>query len=132
MCSPCVCALSDLVWPAALDGNQVLDFYWTDPIDAIIRSLAKLQYQDKLYTTFKPAMAIAHQMVRAFDKANSGMVFQSAYLVDSKSSPLLALFYADASFSGKACHIIQFTLRFFFIYVLLLVFYLCVLSQCVC
>jgi hypothetical protein len=62
--------------PAALDGNQVLDFYWTDPIDAMIRSVGKLQYKDKLYTTFKPGMNIAHPMVRAFDQANSGIVFQ--------------------------------------------------------
>jgi hypothetical protein len=32
----------------------VLDFYWTDPIDAMKRSVAKLQYKDKLYTTFQP------------------------------------------------------------------------------
>ena len=52
-------ALCDLMRPAALDGNQVLDFYWTDPIDAMIRSVGKLQYKDKLYTTFKPGMSIA-------------------------------------------------------------------------
>ncbi len=85
-----------------MDGNQVLDFYWTNPIDAMIRSVSKLQYKDKLYTTFKPGMSITHPMVRTFDEANSGMVFQSAYLVDSASSPLLALFYADASFSGQS------------------------------
>ncbi len=39
---------------------------------------------------------------RAFDQANSGMVFQGSYLVDTGSSPLLALFYADASFSGPS------------------------------
>ncbi len=33
-CFPCTDALGDLIWPAALDGNQVLDFYWTDPINA--------------------------------------------------------------------------------------------------
>ena len=38
---------------ADLDGKQVLDFYWTDPIDAMKRSVAKLQYKDKLYTNFK-------------------------------------------------------------------------------
>ena len=85
-----------------LDGNQVLDFYWTDPIDAMIRSVSKLQYKDKLYSTFKPGMSIADPMVRAFDEANFGMVFQSAYLVDTSSSPLLALFYADASFAGQS------------------------------
>ena len=62
----------------ALDGNQVLDFYWTDPIDAMIRSVSKLQYKNKLYTTYKPGMSKTEPMVRAFDEANSGMVFQSA------------------------------------------------------
>ena len=95
-------ALCDLMRPAALDGNQVLDFYWTDPIDAMIRSVGKLQYKDKLYTTFKPGMSIAHPMVRAFDQANSGIVFQSAYLLDTGTSPLLVLFYADASVSGQS------------------------------
>jgi hypothetical protein len=33
---------------------------------------------------------------------NSGIVFQAAWLVDRGSSPLLALFYADASFSGQS------------------------------
>ncbi len=90
------------MWFPGLDGNQILDFYWTDPIDAMIRSVSKLQYKNKLYTTFKPGMSLTHPMVRAFDEANSGMVFQSAYLVDTANSPLLALFYADASFSGQS------------------------------
>ena len=75
-----------------LDGNQVLDFYWTDPIDAMKRSVSKLQYKDKLYTTFKPGMSITEPMVRAFDEANSGMVFQSAYLLDKKK--ILVLMYS--------------------------------------
>ena len=87
---------------AAMDGNQILDFYWTDPINAMIRSVSKLQYKDKLYTTFKPGMSITEPMVRAFDEANSGMVFQSAYQLDTSSSHLLALFYADASFAGQS------------------------------
>jgi hypothetical protein len=88
--------------PAELDGKQVLDFYWTDPIDAIKRFVAKRQYKDKLYTTFQPGTTLFHPNDRAFDKANSGMVFQGSFLVDSGSSPLLALFYADASFSGQS------------------------------
>ncbi len=87
---------------AELDGKQVLDFYWTDPIDAMKRCVAKRQYKDKLYTTFQPGTSIFHPNDRAFDKANSGMVFQGSYPVDSGSSPLLALFYADASFSGQS------------------------------
>ena len=80
----------------------MLDFYWTDPIDAIKRYVAKRQYKNKLYTTFLPGTSRFHPNDRAFDKANSEMVFQGSYLVDSGSSPLLALFYADASFSGQS------------------------------
>ncbi len=87
---------------AELDGKQVLDFYWTDPIDAMKRYVAKRQYKDKLYTTFQPGTSIFHPNDRAFDKANSGMVFQGSSPVDSRSSPLLALIYADASFSGQS------------------------------
>jgi hypothetical protein len=41
-------------------------------------------------------------MVRAFDQANSGMVFQSEYLLDTGSSPLLALFMQMPLFLDKA------------------------------
>ena len=87
---------------AELDGKQVLDFYWTDPIEAMKRSVAKLQYKDKLYTTYRPGTSILQPHDRVFDKANSGMIFQGSYLVDTGSSPLIALFYADASFSGQS------------------------------
>jgi hypothetical protein len=94
--------------PAEMDGKQVLDFYWSDPIDAMKRMVAKLQLNGKLNTTFQPGESILHPDhhhgpdVRAFDQANSGMVFLSACLVDDASSPLVALFYVDASFSGQS------------------------------
>ena len=88
--------------PSELDGKQVLDFYWTDPIDAMKRYVAKLKYNGKLYTTFQPGTSFFHPDDRAFDLANSGVVFQAAWLVDTESSPLLALFYADASFFGQS------------------------------
>ena len=87
---------------AVLDGNQVLDFYWTDPIDAMKRSVAKLQYKDKLYTTFRPGASALVPNERVFDMANSGMIFQTFYLLDMSCSQLVALFYADASFSGAS------------------------------
>jgi hypothetical protein len=83
---------------AVLDGNQVLDFYWTDPIDTMKRSVAKLQYMDKLYTTFRPGTSALVPNERVFDMANSGMIFQTFYLLDMGCSQLVALFYADASF----------------------------------
>ena len=89
---------------ADLDGKQVLDFYWTDPIDAMKRSVAKLrlQYKDKLYTNFKPGKSILVPDVRTFDEANTGMVFQGSYPSGTERSPLLALFYAQTSFQENA------------------------------
>jgi len=120
--------------PAELDGKQVLDFYWTDPIDAIKRFVAKRQYKDKLYTTFQPGTTIFHPNDRAFDKANSGMVFQGSYLVDSGISPLLALFYADASFSGQSMSHHPIYSMFVLIVVIMVIISLIhiVVIQCVC
>ena len=102
-----------------MDGKQVLDFYWTDPIDAMKRSVAKLQYRDKLYTAFKAGKSILVPNVRAFDEANTGMIFQGSYLLDTGSAPLLALFYADASFSGASMsHHPIFSKSLFWLYVL--------------
>jgi hypothetical protein len=124
---------------AELDGKQVLDFYWTDPIDAIKRFVAKRQNKNKLYTTFQPGTVLFHPNDRAFDKVNSGMVFQGSYLVDSGSSPLLALFYADASFSGQSMshHLIYSTFVLFVIksimQVMIIVSLIHIIGmQCVC
>jgi hypothetical protein len=38
----------NFISPAALDGNQELNFYWTDPIDAMsamTRTVARLKYK---------------------------------------------------------------------------------------
>ena len=92
------CLLCTLV---VMDGNQVLDFYWIDPIDAIIRFLAKRENLGKLYTQFVPGTSHLDPGQRVFDEcSNSGMVFETAQLIDLDSSPVLALFFSDASFSG--------------------------------
>ena len=118
---------------ADLDGKQVLDFYWTDPIDAMKRSVAKQQYKDKLYTTYKPGESILLLDVRTFDEANTGMVFQGSYLVDTDSSPLLALFYADASFSGQGMtHHPIYCELLCTLCVLYILWYLCTFFQFVC
>jgi len=80
------------------DGQQALNFYWTDPIEAMKRYVAKRKYKNKLYTHFQ-AQFVGKQ--RAFSKSNSAMVFEAAQLIDINSSPVLALFYADASFAGQ-------------------------------
>ena len=85
-----------------MDGNQVLDFYWIDPVDAIIRFLAKRENSGKLYTQFVPGTSYLAPAQRFFDEcANAGMVFEAAQLIDTDSSPVLAVFFSDASFSGQ-------------------------------
>lgn len=81
-----------------MDGNQTLDFYWIDPIEAAKRYICKKQYSGKLYTGYSGELDAPF---RKFDMANSGLVFQTAHLVDIESSPVLIIFYADASFSGQ-------------------------------
>lgn len=75
-----------------------MDFYWIDPLDAAKRYICKKQYSGKLYTGYSGGPEEQH---RRFDRANSGLVFQAAHLVDIDSSPVLIVFYADASFSGQ-------------------------------
>ncbi len=84
-----------------MDGDQVLDFYWIDPIDAAKRFISKPKFAGKLYTKFERQDSVRRPGKRAFGRANSGLVFQSAQLIDPFSSPLLLLFYADKTFSGK-------------------------------
>ena len=80
-----------------MDGNQLLDFYWLDPIEAIIRFVAKKEFCGKLYTQFVPGTSYHSPGHRAFDGcANCGMVFEAAQLIDLNSSPVLALFFSDA------------------------------------
>ena len=62
------------------------------------RYIAKRKYKNKFLTHFQPQYVGTQ---RAFSKSNSGMVFEAAQLMDINSSPVLALFYADASFSGQ-------------------------------
>ncbi len=84
-----------------MDGDQVLDFYWIDPIDAAKRFISKRKFAGKLYTQFKLENSTQLPGKQAFGRANSGLVFQACQAVDLFSSPLLLLFYADKSFSGK-------------------------------
>ncbi len=84
-----------------MDGDQDLDFYWIDPIDAAKRFISKRKFAGKLYTQFKRENSTQRPGKRAFGRANSGLVFQACQAVDWFSSPVLLLFYADKSFSGK-------------------------------
>ena len=77
-------------------------FYWLDPIDAIKRYIAKSQHSWKLYTKFEPGTSFFRDFESAFgSRANSGMVFEAAQLIDTDSAPVLAVFFSVASFSGQ-------------------------------
>jgi hypothetical protein len=100
-----ICSYFSLYWLRLayieLDGDQVLDFFWIDPIDAAKRFISKPKFAGKLYTRYERQDSLRRPGKRAFGRANSGLVFQSAQFIDIFSSPLLLLFYADKTFSGK-------------------------------
>jgi len=119
------------------DGQQVLNFYWIDPIQAVKRFIAKRKYANKFYTRYEPQFAGKDNRERAFSKANSGTIFQAFQLLNPKCSPVLALFYADASFSGQhmthhpiysKCAITLFTI----ILIIMLILLIMLISQCAC
>ena len=83
-----------------LDGNQTLDFYWLDPVETAKRLVGKKKFAGKLYYQFEREDSVQRPGKRAFGRANSGTVFQSAQLIDMFSVPLLLLLYADKTFSG--------------------------------
>ncbi len=65
-------------------------------------ALAKQEYSGKLYNQFIQGTSYFNPGERAFDAyANSGMVFEAAQRINLESSPVLALFFSDASFSGQ-------------------------------
>jgi hypothetical protein len=72
-----------------------------DPIDAAKRFISKPKFAGKLYTSYEQQDSVRRPGKRAFGRANSGLVFQSAQYIDMFSAPLLLLFYADKTFSGK-------------------------------
>jgi hypothetical protein len=84
-----------------MDGDQILDFFWIDPIAAAKRFVSRPRFAGKLYTRYERQSSLRRPEKRAYGRANSGLVFQSAQYVDKYSSPLLLLFYADKSYSGK-------------------------------
>jgi len=83
---------------AALDGTHSLKFYWIDLKAAAERSIQDPSVTDKLYHTFEKSLDA--QGNRVFDRANSGLVFQTFQLLDPTCSPVLIIISSDASFRG--------------------------------
>ncbi len=83
----------------AKDGSNKLKFYYIDLVKAIIRSAEDPTLAGKLYHTFE--MQVDQEGNRVFEKANSGLVFESFYLLDDESAPLIAIVASDASHQGN-------------------------------
>jgi hypothetical protein len=64
-----------------------------DPIKVAKRFISKPKFAGKLYTKYERQDSVRRPGKRAFGRANSGLVFQSAQFIDPFSSPLLLLFY---------------------------------------
>ena len=82
-----------------MDGANKLKFYFIDLIDAVVRSIQDPTLADKLYHTFELSQDETGE--RMFDKANPGMVFETFYLLDTKSAPVLTIVASDASHQGN-------------------------------
>jgi len=65
------------------------------------RYIAKKQYARKLYSRYEAQWSEMDRSKRAFSRSNSGAVFQAAQLMFPEGSPVLALFYADASYAKQ-------------------------------
>jgi hypothetical protein len=86
------------------DGDQLVDFYWIDPLMNAERIVAKSKYAGKLYLQFEPEESWERPGVRAFGRVNGGLIFEAAYLIDRTSVPLLTVFYSDKSHLKGTSH----------------------------
>ena len=72
-----------------MDGSNNMKFFWIDLIEAAERYIQNPLYAEKLYHAFE--MTTDAQGSRVFQKANSGLVFESFQLLDPTSSPTLVI-----------------------------------------
>ena len=98
---PVMPLLPVIMMVADLDGDQTLDLYWIDPVDAAVRFAGKPKFVGKFYYQYEREESHTRPGKRAFGRANAGLVFQQAQLVDMHSVPYMLLFYGDKSFSGQ-------------------------------
>jgi len=87
-----------------LDGDQLVDFYWIDPVMVAERLAGKLKYAGKLYFKFETQDSWTRPGVRAFGRINGGLIFEAAYILDKRSVPLITVFYSDKSHLKGTSH----------------------------
>ena len=81
------------------DEHNTLKFYFIDLLDSVIRSAQDPTLEGKLYHSFEASHD--QEGNRMFDNANSGLVFETFYLLDTESAPLITVVGGDASFQGN-------------------------------
>jgi len=86
-------------------GNQVLNFYWIDPINAIKRYIIKIKVcQEILHAIWTSIFQQGSQPTCLFKikfRNHISNHISSIPVAQPKGFPCLALFYADASFNGQ-------------------------------
>ena len=81
-----------------LDGTNSLLFYYIDLLESVYRVIQDPLYANKLYHSFERQSDSLGN--RVFQKANSGLVFESFQLLDPTVSPILIIVASDASHQG--------------------------------
>ena len=87
-----------------MDGDQLVDFYWIDPMLTAECIAAKSQYAGHMYNQFELQDSWDRPGVRAFGRINGGLIFEAAYILDPTSVPLLSVFYGDKSYLKGMSH----------------------------
>jgi hypothetical protein len=59
------------------------------------RFAAESKYSGRMYYQYEPEWSWKRPGIRAFGRVNGGLVFESCYMIDKQSVPLLSVFYAD-------------------------------------
>ncbi len=90
---------NELYCISELDGGNKLKFFYIDLLESIIRTAQDPTLEGKLYHTFEYSRD--QEGMRIFDKVNSGLVFESFYLLDTEVAPLIAVVASDASHQGN-------------------------------
>ena len=79
-----------------------MKFYWIDLIDSARRQLEDLAFPGKLYHQFEQQDDGLGN--RVFEKANSGLVFESFQMLDMECAPALIVIASDAAHRGNVVY----------------------------
>ena len=89
---------------AVKDGDQSVEFYWIDPMLSAERIAGKSKYSGHMYFQYLPEWSWERPGIRAFGRVNGGLVFETCYMIDKHSVPLLSVFYADKAHNRGWSH----------------------------